>query len=191
MFGIFGKKKPAGVSVQVLPEELWQGEIGQALRDAGMRPDDPANIVSFPSARDAWLAQSRVALELRVEAENAEIQRTHPGCSIAPMYIFTEMVWNGPHSQLLEKLKLTPYDEWNVRLLAADRRSAEALQLPRIYQGEIAHFQEHINALLGEMQGQHRASANFRDDMTRDIWGLANYFWEDQIKPGLVEHAPA
>ena len=107
------------------------------------------------------------------------------------MHIFTEMVWNGPHSQLLETLKLTPYDEWNVRLVAADQKSAEALKLPRIYQGEIAHFQDHINALLGELQGQHRASANFRDDMTRDIWGLANYFWEDQIKPGLVEeHAP-
>jgi hypothetical protein len=189
MFGLFGrKKKPAGVSVQVIPEELWQGEVGQALRLAGMRPDDPANIVSFPSARDAWMAQSRVALELRVEAENARIQRTHPGCSVAPMYIFTEMVWKGPHGELLiEALKLTPYDEWNVRLLAADQNSAEALKLPRIYQGEIAHFQDHINALLGEMQAQHRASANFRDDMTRDIWGLANYFWEDQIKPGLIE----
>ena len=39
----------------------------------------------------------------------------------------------------------------------------------------------------GSMQGQHRAGANFGHDMTRDIWGLANYFWEDQIKPGLVE----
>ncbi len=193
MFGIFGrKKKPAGVSVEVIPEELWQGEIGQALRAAGMRPDDPGNIVSFPSARDAWLAQSRVALELRVEAENAKIQRAHPDCSVAPMHIFTEMVWNGPHRQLLETLKLTPYDEWNVRLVAADQKSAEALKLPRIYQGEIAHFQDHINALLGELQGQHRASPNFRQDMTRDIWGLANYFWEDQIKPGLLdEHAPA
>ena len=193
MFGIFGrKKKPAGVSVQVIPEELWQGEIGQALRAAGMRPDDPANIVSFPSARDAWLAQSRVALELRVEAENAKIQRTHPECSVAPMYIFTEMVWTGPHSQLLETLKLTPYDEWNVRLLAADQKSAEALNLPLIYRSEIAHFQNHINALLGEMWGQHRASANFTHDMTCDIGGLANYFWEDQIKPGLAEEpAPA
>ena len=194
MFGLFArKKKPAGVSVQVIPEELWQGEIGQALRAAGMRPDDPANIVSFPSARDAWLAQAKVALDLRVEAENAKIQRAHPDCSVAPMYIFTEMVWKGPQSQLLiETLRLTPYDEWNVRLVAADQNSAEVLKLPRIYQGEIAHFQDHINALLGELQGQHRASANFRRDMTRDIWGLASYFWENQINPGLVqEHAPA
>ena len=194
MFGLFArKKKPAGVSVQVIPEELWQGEVGQAMRDAGMRPDDPANIVHFPSARDAWMAQSRVALELQVKAENAKIQRTHPDCRVAPMYIFTEMVWNGPHSQLLiETLKLTPYDAWNVRLVAADQKSAEALNLPRIYQGEIAHFQDHINALLGQAEGQHRAGANFNHDMTRDIWGLANYFWEDQIKPGLLdEHAPA
>ena len=189
MIGIFGrKKKPASVSVQVIPEEVWQGEIGQALRAAGMRPDDPGNTVSFPSERDALLAQAKVGLDLRVEAENANIQRTHPNCSVAPMYIFTEMVWNGPHSQLLiETLKLTPYDEWNVRLVAADQKSAEALKLPRIYHGEIAHFQDHINALLGELKGQHRTSANFRDDMTRDIWGLANYFWEDQIKPGLLE----
>jgi hypothetical protein len=148
--------------------------------------------VSFPGARDAWLAQSRVALELRVEAENAKIQREHPDCSVAPMYIFTEMVWKGPLSQLLETVKLTPYDEWNLRLVAADQKSAEALKLPHIYRAEIAHFQDHINALLGQMQGQHRASAHFAQDMTRDIWGLANYFWEDQIKPGLVEeHAPA
>jgi hypothetical protein len=41
------------------------------------------------------------------------------------------------------------------------------------------------------MQDQHRAGANFVHDMTCDIGGLANYFWEDQIKPGLVEeHAP-
>ena len=95
-----------------------------------------------------------MALELRVEAENAEIQRTHPDCSVAPMYIFTEMVWKGPHSELLiETLKLTPYDAWNVRLVAADQQSAEALKLPRIYQSEIAHFQDHINALLGEHAG--------------------------------------
>jgi hypothetical protein len=60
MIGIFGrKKKPAGVSVQVIPEELWQGEIGQALRAAGMRPDDPGNNVSFPSASHAWPAQAK------------------------------------------------------------------------------------------------------------------------------------
>ena len=188
MFGIFGKKKPAGVSVRVLPSELWQGDIGQALRDAGMHPDDPKNIVTFANAVDARLAQARVALELNVDMKNTEIQRAHPGCSLAPMYIFTEMVWKGPHSQfLLETLELTPYDEWNVPLVAADQTSAEALKLPRIYTNEMPQLQESINDLLGQIKAEHRASANFKDDMTRDIWGLSNYFWEEQIRPGLVE----
>lgn len=189
MFGLFGKKsKPAAVSVQVLPSELWQGEIGQVLRAAGMRPDNPSNIVSFASAVDARLAQARVALELRVERENAEIQRVHPGCSIAPMYIFTEMVWNGPHKQLLsETLELTPYDEWNVRLLATDEKSADVLKLPLIYTGQFPQFQDDINNLLGQIEAAHRGAKNSRHDMTRDIWGLSNYVWEEAIRPSLAE----
>jgi hypothetical protein len=188
MFG-FGKRTPAAaqpVQVQVIPAELWQDDIGQAMRDAGMRPDDPANIVTFANAVDARVAQARVALELRVQQENAEIARAHPGCSLAPMHIFTEMVWNGPHRRLLlETLELTPYDQWNVRLVAADQRSVEMLKLPRIYAGEIPKFQDSINNLLAQLEAEHRAAANFKHDMTRDIWGLSNYFWEEQIRPGL------
>jgi len=187
MFGLF-KKKPAAASVQVLPAELWQGEIGEMLRAVGMHPDDARNTVSFASAADARLAQARVALELQVEQQNAEIQRTNPGCSIAPMYIFTEMVWKGPHSDLLlNRLELTPYDSWNVRLLAADQKSAEALKLPRVHTGEIPQLQDTINTLLGQLEAEHRGAANFKHDMTRDIWGLSNYFWEEHIKPGLAE----
>lgn len=109
------------MSVCVLPAELWQGEVGEMLRAVGMHPDDPKNIVSFASAVDARLAQARVGRELLIEQENAKIQRTHPGCSVAQMYIFTEMVWTEPHSDLLlNTLELTPYDDWNVRRLAAD-----------------------------------------------------------------------
>jgi hypothetical protein len=188
MFG-FGKRAPAAaqqVQVQVIPAELWQGEIGQAMRDAGMRPDDPANIVTFSNAVDARVAQARVALELRVQQENAGIARAHPGCSLVPMQIFTEMVWNGPHRGLLfDTLELTPYDEWNVRLVAADQRSAEMLRLPRVYAGEIPKFQDSINDLLAQLEAEHRAATNFKHDMTRDIWGLSNYFWEEHIRPGL------
>jgi hypothetical protein len=191
MFGLFGKRATAAaqpVQVQVIPSELWQGEIGQAMRDAGMRPDDAANIVTFSNAVDARVAQARVALDLRVEQENAAIARAHPGCSLAPMHIFTEMVWNGPHRQLLlETLELTPYDQWNVRLVAADQRSSERLKQPRLYAGEIPQFQDSINDLLGQLVAEHRASANFKHDMTRDIWGLSNYFWEEHIRPGLAD----
>jgi hypothetical protein len=104
------------------------------------------------------------------------------------MYIFTEMVWKGPHSELLlDTLELTPFDQWNVRLVAADQKSADSLKLPRVYEGEIPQFQESINNLLGELQAQHRAAADFKHAMTRDVWGLSNYFWEDHIRPGLVE----
>lgn len=187
MFGLF-RKKPAAVSVQVFPSELWQGEIGQAMRDAGVHPDDPSNTVSFSNAVDARLAQARIALEYRLERENIEIQRAHPGCSIAPMYIFTEMVWKGPHRHLLfDALELTPYDEWNVRLLAADKKSADVLKLPRVYEGEIRQFQDNINNLLGQLEAEHRGAASFKHDMTRDVWGLSNHVWEALIRPGLAE----
>lgn len=189
MFGWFVKKRPSPspLQVQIIPSQLWQDEIGQALRDAGLRPDDANNLLSFTNAAEARMAQARLAMEVRIKRENAEIQLSHAGCRLAPFYIFTQVVWEGPHSRLLsETLELSPYDAWNVRLLAADAKSAAALNLPLASSASDPALQGEINGVLTQLEAQHRADANFKHEMTRDLWGLSNAIWEQYIRPHLA-----
>lgn len=190
MLGWFGKKKrpsPSPHQVEIIPSQLWQGEIGQALCDAGLRPDDASNLLSFANAAEARMAQAQLAMEVRIKRENAETQLSHAGCSLAPFYIFTQPVWEGPHGRLLsETLALTPYDVWNVRLLAADGKSAAALNLPLASTTSDPVLQDEINGLLTQLEAKHRADAHFKHEMTRDIWGLSNAIWEEYIRPHMA-----
>lgn len=188
MFGsVFGRKKAEhSAVVKVLPDELWQGEIGQALRDAGMSPDDASNLVHFDNPVGARVAQARVSLKLQVDAENKRIGIQNAGCSMAPMYIFTDDVWNGPHCELLlYRLELTPHDEWNVRILPSDEHSSKILGQPRAYMGQIDFIVDAVNRYLSELEAEHRASHDFKSAMTRDIWGLANALYVEHIFPQL------
>lgn len=182
---MFGRKKQQ-YPVYVIPREAWDGPGGEALRAAGMSPDDPSNIVYFDNPVDANVAQARTANELDLKQRNDELERTHPGCRLATQFIVTEDVWNGRHSKmLLQELALTPYDSWNVRYHPADEASESALGQPMVFEGQVNEIVEAIDRLIGELAEEHRQSADFAREMIPSLHGLANYMYETHLLPIL------
>ena len=170
--------------------------MGQALRDAGLSPDDASNQLKMHPI-DARVAKARLAHEQMLAEKNIAIAAEHPSASFAAQFVLTESVWNGRHSQLLlSDLRMTPYDPWNVRLVAADHPSASALGLPRVYLGEIDRFVEAANCWIDELVVKHayKAASPGRNDVHDDpvlreigggVAGIANYLWEEHVLPGL------
>jgi hypothetical protein len=58
---------------KILPDEVWQGEIGNMLRTLGMSPDDEQNLVPTPASIDARIARDKAAHEARWAALNRDI----------------------------------------------------------------------------------------------------------------------
>jgi hypothetical protein len=196
MFGLFGKKKPATPiddGRRLIPQELWDGEMGEALRDAGFSPDDASNRRPVHPV-DARMASERVAHEARLAHENARIAAEHPGCSVATQFILTDDIWNGPHAELLlYVVELTPYWRWNTRFLPADEASAQALGLPVRHLGqfdEILRVADGHIAELAERGGlgpsrMHSADERAKNAFKRELSGLTNYYYEECILPSL------
>jgi hypothetical protein len=146
---------------------------------------------------DARVAKARFAHEQMLAEKNDAISAEHPSASFATQFVLTESVWNGRHSHLLlSDLRMTPYDPWNIRLVAADDASASALGLPRVYLGEIDRFVEAANRWIDELLVKHgyKAPSRGRNDVLDDpvlreiggsVAGIANYLWEEHILPGL------
>jgi hypothetical protein len=200
MFGWFGKRarETQDDSVrQIIPQELWEGEIGQALRDAGMAPDDAANLVPVHPV-DARIAAEKLAHEEKLAGRNAQLAVEHPGCSVATQFILTDDVWNGRHAELLlYVLELTPYWQFNTRLLPADEASARAMGLPvhhlgqfgdilKVADGHIAELAEKCG--LGDVAKAYAASDDAKNALRRELAGLTNYYYEECILPLLGEN---
>ena len=111
-------------------------------------------------------------------------------------YIFSPPVWNGRHDYLLlMQLELTPFDLWNVRIVAADRETATALDLARAYTDEIPGLAKSVERLIDELKTEHGCSSrsgSVHDDpmllnLQRSVHGLAGALWEQEILPGLLQ----
>lgn len=198
MFGLFKSRnaRPVDDSTSIIPAELWDGPMGQVLRDAGLSADDASNRLDM-SAADARLAKARFAYEQMLAEKNAEIATTHPGARLTAQFIFTDSVWNGRHSDLLlDLLQMTPFDSWNIRLVAADHASEAALGLPRVYPAEIPPFVDNANQLMDQLvaeagpaldraKGRDPRSDTVLRKLGGDVAGIAGYLWAEHIEPGL------
>lgn len=167
------------------------GWIGKKQRDAldAAQPLAPADPV------EARIARASAAHEADLAIQNAGIARQHPGARLAPQFILWENIWNGPHSELLlTVLELTPFDSFNVRLLAADSVSARALELPIYHHGPFAEVLEEADAHIADLAQRAgfddiaraaRASAHAKLDLTRRIADLAEHYYQTHILPEL------
>jgi hypothetical protein len=199
MFGLFSKPKraPTDDAEPLVAEALWEGDIGQALIDAGLSPEDEGegdgdgegNVSNSP---DAHLDTQWRSHEARLAQENARIAEAHPGCSVAAQFILTDEVWSGRHADLLQNvLELTPYWPPNTRLLPADAVSAEALGLPVHYDGPFGRVLQvadaHIDLIVARAGIEDVAAADeaVKDAMRRDLAALADYYYEEAILPML------
>jgi hypothetical protein len=131
---IFGKKamveepkrpavRPQG---QIFNEELFDGEIGDFLRQHGYAPDDPRNQAVNVQPVSVLLAEDQAAMRRATEAVNSVAD-----FPIVPVHLLPAGLWSGNFGPWLRQhLDLSPYRPWNTIFLPGDERGAAALGLP-------------------------------------------------------------
>ncbi len=150
----FGKRKSAEPPRQkIIPDELFQGEMGKILRDAGLSPDDEQNLLATPESVAARLASERAAFETKLRKLNDDIH-ARTGGWVQPFYIFPEPCWNGETGHFLTiRMRMSPYEEWNLALLPEDPRFCEVLGLP-LRPSDPMIFHKHADEFLRAKMAQ-------------------------------------
>src|SRR5262245_37672358 len=98
---------------KVFPHELQQGEVGNLLRAAGIKPDDESNVVPTREAVDARIARDKAAHDARWTQVNRAIAAKTNGGSMRPLFLIPEPCWNGETGSFLSmELKLSQYEDW-------------------------------------------------------------------------------
>ena len=136
MFGrkIFGTKKPieepkrpaTPPQGQIFNKELFQGEMGQFLREHGYSPDDPHNQAPNVQPVSVLLAEDQAGMRKATQALNSASD-----FPIVPVHLMPDKLWRtdfGPW--LRQHLDLSPYRPWNTIFLPGDERGAAAMGLP-------------------------------------------------------------
>jgi hypothetical protein len=136
MFGRkgFGNKKPieepkrpeSPPQGQIFDKELFQGEMGEFLREAGYSPDDPRNQAPNVQPVSVLLAEDQAGMRRATAALNAVSE-----FPIVPVHLMPDRLWRtdfGPW--LRQHLDLSPYRPWNTIFLPGDERGAAAMGLP-------------------------------------------------------------
>jgi hypothetical protein len=174
---------------RALPAELWQGEMGDLLRQIGMSPDDESNLVPTGASIDARVARDRATLEAKLAEINRDVEKRTGGGRVRPYYLFGDPCWNGELGTfLMVRLQFFPYDDWNVVFLPEDERTAKLMKLPvhpggpipgsvEVVEQLVAEAKAKIQAATAEAERTHRF-ADFEATMNSikgDVWGLASY----------------
>jgi hypothetical protein len=137
------RERPAGAPPQrkIIPDELWQGQHGDFLRELGLSPDDASNLVPDAHSVNARLESDRAKHEAKLAEINRSVAERVPGGLMRQFSLLPDPCWNGELGRfLMMRLDLFPYDDWNMILLPADEKTAEALNLPLHPNGNIPTF---------------------------------------------------
>jgi hypothetical protein len=131
---LFGKKatveEPRRPAVppqgQIFDESLFEGEIGDFLRQNGYAPDDPRNQAVNVQPVSVLLAEDQRAMRNATEAVNSISD-----FSIVPVHLLPPSLWAGQFGPWLRQhLDLSPHRPWNTIFLPGDERGAASLGLP-------------------------------------------------------------
>jgi hypothetical protein len=124
---------------KIIPDEAWQGKAGNLLCMIGMSPDDASNLVPTWDTVNARIARDKAAHEARWAQVNRDIAARTGDGAVRPFFLIPDACWNDEKAGhfLLMTLELSPYEDWNVAFLPADRRTAEALNLPLHPNGDV------------------------------------------------------
>jgi hypothetical protein len=138
---------------------LWDDpQVGALLREVGLDPDDPRNIL--PTAEDhaaRFLAASE-RLGERVEAFNRAMTARHGYCRAVPLLVIDRPIWDGEHGAFLYALlELLPFDDWNVLMLAGDVRTKDVCGLAG-HPGSIPAVTEVVTKRVAEWYRRHDAA---------------------------------
>jgi hypothetical protein len=175
---------------RAIPAEIWDGEMGNVLRQAGFNPDDESNLVPNAASVDARNARGRAECDAKLAEINRDVEKRAAGGQVKPYFLFHEPVWNSDIGGfLMYRLQMFPFDDWNVIFLPDDERTAKFLDLPVNPGGpipgstEIARqWMEESKAKLAAASAEAERTNNFAavgetmQDIKRDVWGIASYF---------------
>ena len=136
MFGrkVFGKKpsieepkRPATPPQgQIFNKELFEGEMGEFLREHGYSPDDPRNQAPNVQPVSVLLAEDQAGLRKATDAVNSVSE-----FPIVPVHLMPDRLWRGDFAPWLRQhLDLSPYRPWNTIFLPGDEVGSAALGLP-------------------------------------------------------------
>jgi hypothetical protein len=165
---------------------------------ASATPDSPASRQAPPfvvDPRETNLSpdssdQARVAMEARHAQLQLSTESLLPGAKMRPFLLIPDSCWDGPTGTFLMKtLDLYAHDNWNVMFLAADERTAAALDIALHPNSAIPAFVQAAERLMDEcqlnMNGAHNEAARTgdfnryheaRDDAREQVKLLAGQF---------------
>ena len=149
--------------IRVIPKAIWDGPNGDKLRQLGLSPDDPANLVLTPQRARAL----EDAATARINAVVAKVNAHIPGVTVAPWAMIPWSVWEGPNAEFLIKSDFMPSSPWNNMLLAADAESAAFFGLPQHPRAAHVGLAEHLTGLIDELR------AASRDDIERNLAAIS------------------
>lgn len=111
---------------------MWEDEeIGAALREAGIAPDSPINILGVHTPVTEILANELAELNRVVAEVNGQLPY-----ELAPLHLLPPKLWlTRLGGVLLKRLELSPYRPWNTIFFPVDALGSEALGLPVIPAG--------------------------------------------------------
>lgn len=133
---------------RVIPEEVWEGEAGDALCEAGLHPDSPENQRPTQESADALFDEQFAKQQAFLEQVNAQLPE---GASVVAYAMMPWELWNGRFGEVLAmRCGLWAPGAWNQMLLAADGHSAAVVGLPQHPGGYPQGLLEQIENLLDE-----------------------------------------
>lgn len=130
---IFGRRAVQakhGAPQRVISEKFWSDpETAPFLTRLGLAPDDPENIVPTPDVIDQRLEAAKIAMQGRLEtAMQRAASKVGQRVEMRPFFLFSGSCWEKERGHFLTAtLELTPFDDWNVAFVAADRATAKRI----------------------------------------------------------------
>lgn len=164
---------------RAIPKDMWEGEHGAMLRELGFQPDDPSNMLpQNPGLLEARADQAHEAQKRFMAEINESLQGQLPGVTVVPWAMIPWSVWEGRVALFLTiSCKMFPAEPWNMFLMPADDRSAEALGWQVHPYREIPGLMETCTRLLLELADEHQAvfEATGRRLEAGDVSALESY----------------
>jgi hypothetical protein len=191
----FGKRSVAvampatSVPVETSPvvtADLVKGDGGGGFADVDIRREE-AN--ASDAAVNALVAADRARQDAQLARLNGEADERVAGGRMRMFLLLPETCWQGDMGAFfMKRLGFSPYGDWNVVFMAADERTAQAMNVPvhpggpipgtvELIEQFVREFHERLEVAraAAERSGRHAGYAATEHEVKADVWGLASY----------------